>query len=108
MCRAEELIRSDLHTLVSFFRKRIPCKCLDEKYEEVKFITKIGICCNEFCTLPDRKVERSKILYCAQCDQVGYCSRACQKADWKEHKEICKAVADLKADFESKKRPQES
>jgi hypothetical protein len=31
--------RADEHTLVKFFRKRIPCSCLDEKYQEVKQIT---------------------------------------------------------------------
>ena len=37
-----ELQFTDQHTLVSFFRKRIPCKCLDEKYEKVKSMTKMG------------------------------------------------------------------
>ena len=108
LCRAEELCSCDMHSLVSFFRKRIPCKCLDEKYEEVKSITKIGICCNFSCTLPGRKVERSKILYCARCDQVCYCSRSCQKAHWKEHKMLCREVADLKAEYDAKDSPQES
>jgi hypothetical protein len=107
--RIEELMKCDLHTLVSFFRKRIPCKCLDEKYEEVKAVTKMGICSNPDCSLPEKKAERNKILYCAQCDQVGYCSRACQKAHWKEHKKICREIADLKAEFaEAKERLQES
>jgi hypothetical protein len=30
-----ETFRCDEHTLVSFFRKRIPCKCLDKKYKEL-------------------------------------------------------------------------
>jgi len=108
LCRIDELCSCDPHTLVSFFRKRIPCKCLDEKYEEVKSVTKMGSCSNPDCNLPDGKAERNKILYCAQCDQVGYCSRACQKAHWKEHKKICRYVADLNAKFDAKKRPQES
>jgi hypothetical protein len=29
-----ELYYADEHTLVQFFRKRIPCSCLDEKYKE--------------------------------------------------------------------------
>ena len=29
-----ELLRADNHTLVSYFRKRIPCSCLDVKYKE--------------------------------------------------------------------------
>ena len=31
-----ELLSADEHTVVQFFRKRIPCSCLDEKYKEVK------------------------------------------------------------------------
>eukprot|EP00984_Skeletonema_dohrnii_P004367 scaffold1560_cov146-Skeletonema_dohrnii-CCMP3373.AAC.2 len=46
----EELKYADKHTLVSFFRSRIPCKCLDEKYKEVKNITKMGICANLGCS----------------------------------------------------------
>ena len=103
-----ELCSCDLHTLVSFLRKRIPCKCMDEKYEEVKTLIKMGLCSNPDCSLPDRKAERNKILYCARCDQVGYCSRACQKAHWKEHKEDCRKIADLKAEFDSKQPPQQS
>lgn len=82
----------DKHTLVSFFRKRIPCKCLDKRYKEVKSIVKMGICYNPRCTLPGRKVERSKLLCCAKCRSVYYCSSECQKAAWPLHKERCIAV----------------
>ena len=53
--KMSELYDGDEHTLVSFCRKRIPCKCLDKKYKEVKWITKIGFCCYEDCTLPGNK-----------------------------------------------------
>ncbi len=62
-----ELKNADDHTLVSFCRKRIPCSCLDEKYNEVKSVKKMGWCCNKTCILPGRKVERSKMLSCTQC-----------------------------------------
>lgn len=26
---------------------------------------------------------------CAKCNATPYCSRDCQKADWKTHKKIC-------------------
>jgi len=84
-----ELLRSDDHTLVSFFRKRIPCKCLDQKYKAVKSITKMGICWNPCCSLPGRKAERSKMFYCTQCVSVNYCSRECQEANWPMHKHAC-------------------
>lgn len=93
--------KSDSRTLLSFFRKRIPCKCLDEKYKEFKSVIKTRCCCNSKCSLPGSKVERNKTLYCSRCNQVCYCSRECQKADWKEHKEYCRAVAERKAVFDS-------
>ena len=33
---------ADMHTLVKFFRTRIPCSCLDWTYQEVKLITKMA------------------------------------------------------------------
>jgi hypothetical protein len=32
------------------------------------------------------------IKKCSRCRKVPYCSQACQKADWKEHKKVCKEV----------------
>eukprot|EP00985_Skeletonema_marinoi_P003158 scaffold1315_cov75-Skeletonema_marinoi.AAC.1 len=37
----------DEHTLVSFFKKRISCSCLNTKYKQVRSIKKLGIC---YCT----------------------------------------------------------
>jgi len=76
-----EVIHGDEHTLVQFFRKQIPCSCLDEKYKEVKSITKMGVCCNGECPLPGNMAVRSKMFRCTRClsDQyVSYCSRECQ------------------------------
>ncbi len=97
-----ELSGADEHTLVKFFRKRIPCACLDEKYEEVKSVKKMGICCNKTCSLPGRKVERGKMLCCSRCGEVNYCSRECQKEAWKLHKEVCGDAAEEKAAFQAK------
>ena len=96
-----ELLSADDHTLVSFYRKRIPCACLDEKYTEVKSIKKMGNCHNLNCSHPDGKVERSKMLSCTRCDYGNYCSVQCQKADWKGHKQICGTFAEMKAAFNS-------
>ncbi len=97
-----ELIVGDEHTLVQFFRKQIPCSCLDEKYKEVKSITKMGVCYNEnSCPLPDRMAVRSKMLKCTGClneQYVSYCSRECQEAHWPEHKVHCgKTVEEINA-----------
>mmetsp|Transcript_9467 Transcript_9467/g.14455 ORF Transcript_9467/g.14455 Transcript_9467/m.14455 type:complete len:261 (-) Transcript_9467:62-844(-) len=94
----------DQHTLVKFFRKRIPCSCLDEKYEEVKDIPKMGICFSSQCTLPNGRVEYSKTMYCDRCRSVTYCSRECQIADWKEHKDECGIFADQISEFEATKQ----
>lgn len=88
----KELFSADEHTLVQFFRKKIPCSCLDEKYKEVKSITKMGICWNDECPLPDRRAVRSKMVYCIQCRRINYCSRECQKVHWPLHKEVFKQI----------------
>ena len=79
----------DEHTVVSFFKKRIPCKCLNRRYNNVKSIPKLGICNYQGCLLPDRKTERSKLMHCERCRAVYYCSIECQKLAWPSHKEFC-------------------
>jgi hypothetical protein len=37
--------------------------------------------------------EKWKLQLCGGCKTAHYCSRDCQKADWKEHKTICKDLA---------------
>eukprot|EP00985_Skeletonema_marinoi_P021665 scaffold13397_cov151-Skeletonema_marinoi.AAC.1 len=91
--KIHELYNADQHSLVSYFRNRISCICLDEKHREVRSIKKMGICCNPRCSLPERKLERSGMQSCEQCRHVHYCSRNCQKNDWKRHKEACLGVA---------------
>ena len=98
-----EAMSADEHTRVKFFRKRIPCKCLDKKYDEVKTITKMGICFNEECP-PDRRVERNKTMYCSGCRSITYCSLECQKADWTLHKQECDVRVARIAKFEAEKQ----
>ena len=35
---------------------------------------------------------------CARCEAVRYCSRECQRADWKAHKPVCTAQTIVSAD----------
>ena len=100
-----EAQHADDHTLVKFFRHRIPCSCLDEKYDEVKSITKMGFCYNAECKfycVKGEGVERRITKYCSRCRCETYCSRECQEADWSEHKPLCDKGAVLKAKFEAK------
>ncbi len=99
-----ETQNADQHTLVTFFRKRIPCSCLDKKYQEVKPISKMGMCFNTQCNLPNRMAKRSKTMYCDGCRRVTYCSRECQKAHWKKHKADCFKFAKIKADFDARQQ----
>ena len=99
--KIKELYLADIHTLVSFLRKRIPCSCLDEKYKEVKSMPKIGLCCNPGCPLPGGMTERSLTMCCSRCRGANYCSRECQVAAWQGHRGECDFYADLKSKFES-------
>ncbi len=96
-----ETYDADMHTLVKFFRHRIPCSCLHEKYEEVKNITKIGYCNNSNCNISDGRVERSKAMYCSRCRCRTYCSRECQIVDWHKHKPECDRNAEIIAEFDA-------
>eukprot|EP00985_Skeletonema_marinoi_P003508 scaffold1505_cov146-Skeletonema_marinoi.AAC.22 len=96
-----EAMSADEHTRVKFYRRRIPCSCLEKKYGEVKTITKMGLCFNQQC--PDRRVERSKTMYCSGCRCITYCSRECHKASWSGHKEICVEIAAKRKEFEAEK-----
>ena len=102
--KLEETHYADMHTLVKFFWRRIPCSCLDEKYEEVKSITKMGFCFRPQCLFFDIMTERSNTKYCSRCRNATYCSRKCQEADWLRHKPDCGKCAAMKAEFEAKQQ----
>ena len=102
--KIEDTYFADDHTLVKFFRHRIPCSCLEEKYQEVKHITKLGRCWFTHCSVPGRILERSKTMYCSRCRNITYCSLECQKADWSRHKPYCDKCTDMIAKFEVKQQ----
>jgi hypothetical protein len=103
LAKAVELWSADERTLVKYLKKNIPCNCLDEKYKEVKSITKMGFCFNPQCSIPDRRVERRKMLYCTRCHLANYCSAECQKAHWPKHKELCVERGRARAGLDSRK-----
>ena len=67
--------------------------------EEVKNITKMDICNNIHCNLPNRTTERSNTMYCSRCRCVAYCSRECQNADWSMHKRCCDTNSAIMAEW---------
>ena len=102
--KIEDTYHADRHTLVKFFRHRIPCSCLDETYDEVKDFRKMSGCWNPECKLPNRMTERSKAKYCSRCRTVTYCSRKCQEARWTKHKPICDNNVAVIAEFEARQQ----
>jgi len=48
------------------------------------------MCANCFVTDTDLKKEGKALLKCTSCKQVTYCSRNCQKKQWKTHQKLCK------------------
>jgi len=61
----------------------------------------IDIYCNKFCDYCHN--ENIELFKCAGCKCVYYCSKNCQKLDWKEHKEHCKAFNERTECKKSKK-----
>ncbi|KAJ4065681.1 hypothetical protein NW756_005884 [Fusarium oxysporum] len=46
------------------------------------------------CTTCNKEEPAVQLRRCAKCSTTPYCSRECQKADWKAHKKICGKQAD--------------
>jgi hypothetical protein len=38
------------------------------------------------------KTDSEKVMKCSRCKSASYCSKDCQKGDWKKHKPICKLL----------------
>lgn len=49
------------------------------------------------CTSCKKAPPEVNLKRCAKCSTTPYCSRDCQKADWKSHKKICAKQADSRA-----------
>lgn len=81
---ARDVIEGCERSLIRFFKKRIPCSCLDGKYADVRMLPKTSIC--RHCS--ERK-EKCTMMLCTGCETVQYCSQGCQAKDWPRHKDAC-------------------
>ena len=52
---------------------------------------------NRTCIVCDKKTD---LKNCGKCKQVHYCSRDCQKNDWREHKKTCSSEQQWKRDLD--------
>jgi hypothetical protein len=55
-----------------------------------EILIKYTACC---ACCQKRDTAHVKLSACSRCLKTYYCSAACQKQDWKQHKKTCVAVA---------------
>ena len=81
---AQDLVDGGEREVTKFFRKRIACSCLDDKWKQVKRQPKLGACMH--CNQQNR---RSELMLCTRCRAGQYCSKDCQLTDVPRHKDCC-------------------
>jgi hypothetical protein len=86
-----DIFEGGIRQLLSFYRKRGVCDCLENLYQNTKHLPKKSQCC--FCMLI---VERTSMMTCG-CNSIQYCSEKCQRLDWDQHKSMCMFVRALLA-----------
>lgn len=74
---------------IRFISPLIPCNCLDEQKKVLKAQPRVRQC--EMC---QKDTSKSKLQLCSRCKSVEFCSKECQRAAWKHHKIVCKAIGD--------------
>ena len=79
--------------LVRFFRKRIPCACLEKNNADVmNKEVKMARC--SFAECAELKPLKHLAL-CAGCMKACYCCPDCQRNDWSSHSKLCLSVTGL-------------
>jgi len=77
--------------IVRFYKKRIPCSCLDDLYSELKKSQVRG----GRCFHCKQTIKRKDLKTCSRCKFAQYCSKECQISAWPSHKESCIKVANI-------------
>jgi splicing suppressor protein 51 len=54
----------------------------------------------ESCTSCRKAPPEVTLKHCAKCKTARYCSRDCQKADWKAHKKVCGSIGGSAGDLD--------
>ncbi|XP_064109571.1 uncharacterized protein LOC135217535 [Macrobrachium nipponense] len=89
--------RLGLHMFALFGRK-VVSKGLDMAEDCLKALQEFGsLYVRHFhpglCAKCLKSPYHVKLKHCAQCQLVSYCSKCCQKSDWKSHRQFCLANA---------------
>lgn len=82
-------------SLAAFAFFTVPDNLTDSQAESTPMSpspTKKCASCNTLATDPEKALKP-----CAKCQSVHYCSRDCQKKDWKLHKKMCATAAQIYA-----------
>jgi len=85
--KMRNLAEGNKRDTVSFFAKRIPCKCLKAMYRQIKSDPKLGLCIH--C---EERKERRELMVCSLCRKPQYCSVKCQHEHWPKHKVYCETL----------------
>ena len=84
--KREDIINGCQRSLIKYFVKCAPCKCLDDLYSQIKSGTpKMSKCVG--CR---QTKDRNSMFICTRCERVTYCSKLCQIAHVPHHKDMCK------------------
>ncbi|GFH53173.1 hypothetical protein CTEN210_09649 [Chaetoceros tenuissimus] len=80
-CAENEHMMEVLYALKKFIDMGLTSGNPDEKYTSMQRIA---------CARCGKQDSTQKLLVCGSCKLFRYCSRECQVAHWKDHKQICK------------------
>ncbi|KAG7351362.1 MYND finger domain containing protein [Nitzschia inconspicua] len=77
-------------TVVTFFGRRVPCGCLQAMLELEKQQPKQEKCSKCGIQFPSRS-----LMKCDRCEVALYCSKECQRDEWKRHRPLCDRIGKL-------------
>lgn len=75
--------------VVRFYKKRLSCLCLEEKYSLLKESQdRVSECfhCKQI-------TKRKELKICIRCKHAHYCSMECHELDWPTHKNDCRKMS---------------